>query len=69
MNEANSRVDICDVLIDKNLPVCQRAEEYEKQVKDPYHFRCGKVMVNLAFSSDGPSLEKVLKNYLKRISS
>ena len=50
-------VDIKDVCVDKTLPKEKRIEEYVKQIKDPYRFRCGKFTVSVSFSDNGLSLE------------
>lgn len=54
-------IDIRDVLVDKNLPKPERIAEYVRQIKDPYHFRCGKFVVTARFSEGGPTLEDCLQ--------
>lgn len=56
----HSLVDIRDVNVDKNLPRRERIAEYVRQIKDPYHFRCGKFVVTAHFADNGPSLEDCL---------
>ena len=53
-------VDIRDVSVDKSLPKQERIAEYIRQIKDPYHFKCGKFTVNVRFAESGPSLEDCL---------
>lgn len=53
----NNLVDINDVNVDRSLPKDKRIEEYVKQIKDPYRFRCGKFVVSVSFSDSGLSLE------------
>lgn len=53
----NNLVDINDVNVDRSLPKDKRIEEYIKQIKDPYRFRCGKFVVSVSFSDSGLSLE------------
>lgn len=63
MNEAavtNTLVDIRDVTVDKALPKQERIAEYVRQIKDPYHFRCGKFTVTARFANVGPTLEECL---------
>ncbi|GHV03307.1 hypothetical protein FACS1894211_15960 [Clostridia bacterium] len=64
-NTANEdRVDINDIQIDKDLSVVERAEQYIKQIKNPYVFRCGRLAVNVVFSRSGLTLENALSSYL-----
>lgn len=58
------RVDICCIHIDKNASVKDRAQEYIKQIKNPYAFKCGKVSVNIEFSPGGKTLSEALLSYL-----
>lgn len=58
--DMDSLVDIRDVSVDKALPKDERIAEYIRQIKDPYHFRCGEFVVTARFLVDGPSLEDCL---------
>ena len=53
-------VDIRNVSVDKDLPKQERIAEYIRQIKDPYHFKCGKFTVTVRFNESGPSLEDCL---------
>ena len=53
-------VDIRNVSVDKNLPKQERIAEYIRQIKDPYHFKCGKFTVKVRFAQSGPTLEDCL---------
>jgi len=53
-------VDIRDVSVDKSLPKQERIAEYLRQIKDPYHFKCGKFTVKVRFAQSGPTLEDCL---------
>ena len=57
-------VDIRTVSVDKNLPKEERIAEFLRQIKDPYHFKCGKFIVTATFSQDGPSLEDCLRRLM-----
>ncbi|MDR0840067.1 MAG: hypothetical protein LBN26_01605 [Christensenellaceae bacterium] len=57
-------IDIRDVDVNKDLPKQERIAEYVRQIKDPYHFRCGKFSVTARFSEDGPSLEDCLQRLI-----
>jgi hypothetical protein len=53
-------VDIRDVRVDSALPKRERVAEYLRQIKDPYHFKCGRFTVTARFAEDGPTLEDCL---------
>ena len=57
-------VDIRDVQVDKDLPKQDRVAEFVRQIKDPYHFRCGKFAVTARFTEDGPTLEECLQRII-----
>ena len=41
----NSLVDICTVSVDKALPREARIFDYIRQIKNPYHYKCGKFTI------------------------
>jgi hypothetical protein len=53
-------VDIRDVNVDKNLPKRERIAEHVRQIKDPYHYKCGKFTVTERFTENGPAFEECL---------
>ena len=57
-------VDIRDVCVDKDLPRQERINEFVRQIKDPYHFRCGKFVVTARVAEDGPTLEECLQRII-----
>ena len=67
MNEtaqSEQLVDICDVSIDGSLSKQERIDEYIRQIKDPYNFKCGKFTVRACFTENSPSLEDCLKRVM-----
>jgi len=58
------RVDIANIKLDMDVSVAVRAEQYLKQIKNPYAFRCGDVAVNVRFCQDGRTLEQAVQSYL-----
>ncbi len=54
-------VDIRTVAVDNTLPKRERIAEYVRQIKDPYHFRCGSFTVTAVFTSNGPTIEECLQ--------
>ena len=57
-------VDIRDVTVDPNLPRKERIAEFVRQIKNPYHFKCGKFTIHAKFAETGPTLEECLKQIL-----
>lgn len=57
-------VDIQDVSVDKDLPREKRIAEFVRQIKDPYHFKCGKFTVRIQYAENGISLEDCLKGVI-----
>jgi len=51
-------VDISNVTIDRTLSKNARIIEYIRQIKNPYHFKCGKFTVTAKFTENGPTLEE-----------
>lgn len=59
----NMLVDIREVSIDNNQPKLDRLRDFLMQIKNPYYFKVGDVIVKVQFSNEGLSLEEKLKNY------
>ena len=49
-------VDISDVVIDKSLPLEERVKSYVEQIKDPYCFKVGDVVVRVSYADKDKSL-------------
>ena len=49
-------VDIRDVVIDKSLPLEERVRSYVEQIKDPYCFKVGDVVVRGSYADKDKSL-------------
>jgi hypothetical protein len=60
----NDLVDIRDVEIDPALPKEERRKSYLRQIKNPYLYRCGDMIVRVSFADTGPTLEDRLRQYL-----
>jgi len=58
------RVDINTIRLDMDAPAAVRAEQYLRQIKNPYAFRCGNVAVNVRFSHGGKPLAQAMQSYL-----
>jgi len=57
-------VDIRDIHVDPKLSKCDRILEYLRQIKDPFHFKCGKFTITARFAEDGPTLEDCLQQIM-----
>jgi len=57
-------VDIRDVNVNTALPQNERLTDYIRQVKNPYLYKCGKMVVKVSFAETEVTLEDKLENYL-----
>ena len=62
--DRESLVDIRKVQVDGKLSREQRFEDFLQQIKNPYCYRCGKVVVKISFSDTDVTLENRLEHYL-----
>lgn len=60
-------VDILNIVVDDSLPEQERIMDFLKQIKNPYHFRCGEFIVRVSFAEDGMRLEDCLKSILTKL--
>ena len=58
-------VDIRDVKVDKRLPKPERIASFVRQIKNPYHFRCGEFVITTRFTEGGQTLEQCLQGILR----
>lgn len=54
--QADSLVDIREVQIQKDLPREERIKSFVEQIKNPYCFKVGPVVVNVSYSNSGATL-------------
>ncbi len=65
--DRDALVDIHDVKIDRTLPKEERIRSFVKQIKNPYCFKCGEVVVKVAFSDTEATLEDRMEHYLRSL--
>lgn len=65
--DRESLVDINEIQIDENLSKEERFVEFLRQVKNPYCYRCGKMIVKVSFSDTEVTLEERLEHCLKNL--
>ena len=57
-------VDIRDVSVNTDLPKEERMLDYLGQIKNPYCFKCGKIVVKVSFADTQATIEDRLEKYL-----
>ena len=57
VSEVGTLVDIRDVSVNKELSRDERIAEFVQQIKNPYHFKCGRF--------EGATLEECIKGILR----
>lgn len=62
--DRSSLVDLNDVLIDESLSQQERITEFIRQIKNPYCYKCGNIVVKERFSSNGKSFSDCLEQYI-----
>nr|WP_314464389.1 hypothetical protein [uncultured Clostridium sp.] len=58
-------VDINDTKINVKLPKEERILDFIRQIKNPYCYRCGKVVVKISFSDTDATLEDRMESLLR----
>jgi len=58
-------VDIRDVEIDRSLPKEDRIRSFIDQIKNPYCFKCGDIVVKTSFIDTDVTLEERMEHYLR----
>jgi len=59
-----SLVDIRDIQVNTALPQRERVLDFIRQVKNPYLYKCGKMVVKVSFAETESTLEDKLESYL-----
>jgi len=62
--DRNSLVDLNDVHIDESLSQRERIAEFVRQIKNPYCYKCGDIVVKERFSSNRKSIGDCLEQYI-----
>ena len=61
--DINSLADINDVVLNPDLPKEERAKEFIRQIKNPFCYRDGDMIVKISFSDNNVTLEERLEDY------
>ena len=59
-----SLVDIRDVKLDNSMEQADRVRSFIQQVKNPYRFKVGDVVVNVAYTNGGATLNECFADML-----
>lgn len=65
--DINNLVDLNDINIDVNLPKKERILKYIEEIKNPYIYKCGKVIVKVSFKKTERTLNDQFENYLSML--
>ncbi len=65
--DPSTLVDIRDTVIDKNLPKEERLLDFIRQIKNPYCFKHGKVVVKIGFSDTDSTFEDKFESFLRSL--
>ena len=60
-------VDVNTIEIDDSLSPKERAAEFVRQVKNPYCFRVGDMIVKNEYSDDGVTLQECFEQYARTL--
>jgi len=56
--DPNTLVDVREVKIDCSLPQTERIQSFVSQIKNPYCFKVGDVVVNVSYAGNGETLNE-----------
>ena len=62
-------IDLKDIRIDDNKPITERMRDYLDQIKDPYLFRVGDIVVKVKFTGEESlqtKIEEMMRSNLSR---
>lgn len=62
--DRSTLVDLSDVCIDESLSQRERIAEFIRQIKNPYCYKCGNIVVKESFSNNGKSIDDCLEQYI-----
>lgn len=65
--DSDTLVDVTTIKIDESLPKEERIKEYIRQVKNPYCFKVGDVVVKCSYSNDGVTLEERFRQLVRTL--
>ena len=64
--DRSTLTDIADVKIDSSLPREEQIKEYLRQIKNPYVFLCGGVVIKVSFAETSATIEDRMEEYIRQ---
>lgn len=61
--DRESLVDADSIVIDETLPREEQVQEFARQIRNPYCFRVGDMLVKNVYSDDGVSLKERFEQF------
>ncbi|WP_373207059.1 DUF6870 family protein [Coprococcus phoceensis] len=65
--EPEELVDVREISLDESLSKEERADEFARQVKNPYCFRVGDMIVKNVYSNNGVSLRERFEQFARTL--
>lgn len=65
--EPDELVDVREISLDENLSKEERSDEFARQVKNPYCFRVGDMIVKNVYSNNGVSLRERFEQFARTL--
>lgn len=65
--EPEELVDVREISLDENLSKEERVDEFARQVKNPYCFRVGDMIVKNVYSNSGVSLRERFEQFARTL--
>lgn len=62
--DKSTLVDLNDVVVDNSKPVPERIRDFVTQIKNPYCFRMGDVVVKIRYKENGPTFQEAFDDML-----
>lgn len=66
--DIHNLVDISDIKIDITMEKNDRMQNFIKDIKNPYCFRCKNTVVKVSFCNEGGSFQELLQDYFSSLS-
>ena len=61
--DPDTLVDLHDVHVNPELPYIERFLDYDRQIGNPYCYKCGKLVIKSVFLETGPTITDKLMDF------
>lgn len=65
--DKNALIDVSNIKSENTHSILEKIESFLNEVTNPYIIKCGKTIVEVAFSDNEKTVESQTKNYLKSL--